>query len=242
MPIIVYTPLVQEAPITQPKHLITMEKVEEMLSGKLKAPVRVVATTDQVGTYAAAPDLEFTYTATEALHIDGVAMLVGDRVLLQNQTDPTQNGIYTVEVAGEDGPTPPAEAAVLKRAPDFNDSSMIEQGQQVSVMEGTTQANTTWRLTTGGIITLDSTGLDFVSIAPSTGASAFSDDIQGDSVQTAFNLKHDLNNDAPVVQVYNASNKMLVLTDVELVDANNVSIGFATAPTPADVFTVVVVG
>lgn len=220
-----------------PKHLVTREFVENLLSGKIKAPVRVVATTNQVGTYTAAPDLEFHYTANGPLVIDGVTLAVGDRVLLQNQTAGTQNGIYTVEEAGS--ATAPAE---LKRAPDFHESAQIQQGVSISVIEGDTHANTTWRLVTGGTITLDSTALEFLEVAPATGAEKFAETITGDAVKTSFDVTHGLGTTDVTVQVFNETSKAVVLTDITVTDGNEVAIGFAEAPTASDVFRVVVVG
>lgn len=243
MPIVSYVNIQQEATPNAPKHLVTLEVVEQLLSGKLKAPVRLVSTTDLVGTYVGAPDFELTLTATGELEIDGVKVNVGDRVLLAGQTDQTQNGIYTVEAAGEDGPTPPAAPAELKRASDFNDSGLIQQGVTINVMEGDSHANFSFRLVTGGTITLDSTALEFVSVTPSTGAAKFAETITGDSVLTEFDVDHNLGSEDVTVQVFDLANHAAVLTDISVKDSNTVTIGFADAPTPSDgPFRVVVVG
>lgn len=220
-----------------PKHLVTREFVENLLSGKIKAPVRVVATTDQAGTYVAAPDLEFTYTATAELEIDGITLAVGDRVLLAAQTNGTENGIYTVEDAGS-----PTTQALLKRATDFDEDAKISQGVSISVIEGDTHANSTFRLITGGTITLDSTALEFLEVAPATGAAKFAETITGDAVKTSFDVTHNLGTTDVTVQVFNESSKAVVLTDIVVTDGNEVAIGFAEAPTASDVFRVVVVG
>lgn len=242
MPIQSYVNISLETEPTAPKHLVTLQKVLELISGKFKAPVSVVATTPQAGTYAPAPDFEFTYTALEALEIDGVALAVGDRVLLTAQANDTENGIYVVTNAGEDGPTPPAEAAILTRSNDFNDSTLIEQGVQVNVSNGTLNSGTTWRLVTGGTITLDSTALEFQQVKPTTGASKYAETITGDSATTDFTINHDLGTTDVTVDVYNLANHMMVLTDITVTDSNNIEIGFADAPAPSGVFRVVVVG
>lgn len=222
---------------TAPKHLVTREFVENLLSGKIKSPVRVVATTNQAGTYAAAPDLEFTYTANAELEIDGIPLAVGDRVLLAGQTTGTQNGIYIVTDAGST-----TTQAVLTRAADFDESAKISQGVSISVIEGDTHANTTFRLITGGTITLDSTALEFLEVSPATGAAKYATTLTGDSVKTSFDVAHNLSTTDVTVQVFRETDKAVVLTDITVTDGMEVAIGFAEAPTPSDVFRVVVVG
>ena len=72
-----------------------------------------------------------------ALTIDGVTLDSGDRILLQDQTDATQNGIYVVSETG-DATSP----AVLTRAFDFNISSEMVSGSFTFVSEGTVNAGT----------------------------------------------------------------------------------------------------
>jgi hypothetical protein len=69
--------------------------------------------------------------------IDGVALAVNDRILVKDQTDQTQNGIYVYNGAGNP----------LTRAPDANVGAELNAAV-VTVREGTTNAGTTWRQTT----------------------------------------------------------------------------------------------
>jgi hypothetical protein len=69
------------------------------------------------------------------LTVDGVATVAGDRVLAKNQTDATQNGIYT------------ASEGTWFRAPDANASRTLRKGMMVYVQEGT-QADNVWVLST----------------------------------------------------------------------------------------------
>ena len=68
--------------------------------------------------------------------IDGVTLSVGDRVLLKDQTDPKENGIYIFN-----GATSP-----LTRAPDASTASELINAVVV-VDEGSSNAGTTWRQT-----------------------------------------------------------------------------------------------
>ena len=77
-----------------------------------------------------------------AFTIDGYSNFVtGDRVLIKNQTDATQNGIYNVTTIGTSSTN-----WVLTRARDYDNSSAggVAAGDLIFVGEGTTQASTSW--------------------------------------------------------------------------------------------------
>jgi hypothetical protein len=92
--------------------------------------VRVATTSSIVGSYNSTIK-EFIVSATGALIIDGVALNIGDRVLLKNQTIGFLNGIYTVTSVGDI-----TTQAVLTRASDFDSSSDVKQFQSVYVLQG----------------------------------------------------------------------------------------------------------
>ena len=79
--------------------------------------------------------------------IDGVQLVDGDRVLVKQQVNATENGIY---VAGEDS---------WVRPPDVNSSASLQQATVV-VQEGTTHSDTTWTVTTDDVV-LDTTSVTF---------------------------------------------------------------------------------
>ena len=81
-----------------------------------------------------------------AVTLDGVSVVAGDRVLVKNQTDPTQNGIYTVT------------AGAWTRTPDADIEAEL-LGAAVFVQQGTTQADTAWIMTANAPITVGTTGL-----------------------------------------------------------------------------------
>jgi len=106
-------------------------------------PVRLCATSNQTGIYFNGQvnngvGATFTY-ATGALTIDSVVVNVGDRILLQNQTAPEQNGIYVCNVAGATG-----IAAILQRSADMQNIEQIRGGFYVSVSAGTVNASSIW--------------------------------------------------------------------------------------------------
>lgn len=92
------------------------------------------------------------------LTIDGVALSNGDRVFLKDQTDATQNGIYTASGIGT--------VADLNRATDANTAVKLSDSMIVTIEQGTVNADTIWELTTNNPITLNTTPLYFTRIFP----------------------------------------------------------------------------
>jgi hypothetical protein len=82
--------------------------------------------------------------------IDGIVLTTGDRILIKDQTNGADNGIYTINASG--APT---------RATDANSANHMVAGLMVYVREGTINAKGTWKLTTTGAITLGTTPLTF---------------------------------------------------------------------------------
>jgi hypothetical protein len=101
-----------------------------------KSAVRVSSTVALTVTYAnGALGVGATLTnagAMAALSLDGVAVSVGDRVLIWNQVSQFQNGIYVVTTVGSG-----AVNWVLTRATDYDQAAEIAQGQVVLVNQGT---------------------------------------------------------------------------------------------------------
>lgn len=83
--------------------------------------------------------------------IDTKTLVTGDRILIKNQADPTENGIYTVNVSG--APT---------RATDFDVDAEVTANAFVWVEDGDANIDTGWVLTTNNPITVGATGLTFV--------------------------------------------------------------------------------
>lgn len=82
--------------------------------------------------------------------LDGVTLATGDRVLLKDQTTPSQNGIYVVVASG-----------AASRATDADDDSEVTANMFVWVEEGTANADSGWVLTTNDDIVVDTTALTF---------------------------------------------------------------------------------
>src|SRR5271154_1871763 len=92
------------------------------------------------------------------LMLDGIFPVGGERVLITNQTNQTQNGIYIVTNAGS-----LTQAWVLTRATDFDNSasSRIVQGNYLPVLFGNLNALTFWFLISPTPITLGSDNVIF---------------------------------------------------------------------------------
>lgn len=101
----------------------------------------------------------------EAITIDGVALSLNDRVLLYEQTDATQNGIYTVTTVGS-----ASTNWVLTRATDADsygasDPDALGQGDAFFVLEGTAGAGELYVMNTEGSITFGTTNITFTQVA-----------------------------------------------------------------------------
>jgi phage-related tail fiber protein len=80
--------------------------------------------------------------------IDGVALKVGDRVLVKDLLNASKNGIWVAAASG-----------AWTRAPDANTSALMTPEMAVRVSEGTSNAHTEWFLSTQNPTTLETTGL-----------------------------------------------------------------------------------
>lgn len=109
---------------TQALHSATKQYVDSVSEG-LHVHASVSAAT--VSNIDLATDVENGDT------LDGVTLSTGNRILIKNQTDQTQNGIYVVSASG--APT---------RALDFDSPAEIDGGDFVFVTGGTANDNTGW--------------------------------------------------------------------------------------------------
>lgn len=199
--------------------------------------------------------------------VDGISMVVNDRVLVKNQTTASENGLYIWNGA----------AVAMTRAADASTFPELEQAV-VTVEEGTS-AGTTFRQTTVNG-TLGSSSIAwtiFGTAAPSASEAtagitelatqaetdAGTDDLRaitplkmanwsgrkrkaiatiGDGSATTFNLDHNFASRDVAVEVYrNSGNFDSVLCDVTRPTTNRVTLTFLSAPA-ASAYNVVVIG
>ncbi len=122
----------------------------------VKASVRVASTAN----LDPSTDLEDGDT------VDGVLLATGDRVLLKDQTDASENGIYVVPASG-----------AASRAADFV-NPYVSPNAFVFVEEGTANADSGWVLITDGSIDVGTDDLDFTAFFGS-GASVTASNLGG---------------------------------------------------------------
>jgi len=169
--------------------------VASLSSGlQIKGSVRVASTANFASTRAAGTadasggngvGERLTASANGALSIDGITVAAGDRVLLKNQTDAKQNGIYTVTNAGGS-----SAAAVLTRATDSDNSvdGEVREGLFTFTQEGTANARDGYVLLTEGsrageIFQLGTDSLNFtqftgaIPVTVGTGLTNYNDQI-----------------------------------------------------------------
>lgn len=98
-----------------------------------------------------------------AISIDSVALSLNDRVLVWNQSNPIQNGLYYVSVVGSG-----TVAWVLTRATDFNQTSDIIQYGLVFINQGVTYAGRLFQETATTPVTIGTNAIDFSLFSFST--------------------------------------------------------------------------
>jgi hypothetical protein len=132
-------------------------------------PVRVEREGNLTATYnngTAGVGATLTNSGTQAaLVIDGVTLNSADRVLVYEQTDQTQNGIYTVTNTGS-----ASTNWVLTRATDADsygpsDPDSLGQGDAFFVQEGAAGAGETYVMNTEGTITFGTTNITFAQFS-----------------------------------------------------------------------------
>ena len=125
---------------------LTRPKYSNIVDTDYKQSVRVVTTTN------------ITLSGSAPSTYDGVALIAGDRILVNAQSTGSQNGIYTVSVVGS------GSNGTWARAFDASISERVTAGMRTFVAEGT-YAGTEYRLVTPDPITLGTTSLSFQSTA-----------------------------------------------------------------------------
>lgn len=126
-----------------------------------KAPARLIALTNVS-----------TLSGTGVV-IDGRPVLIGDRVVLNGQNDPRQNGIMVVT------------AGAWMRAPDADENHELVTGSQIAITDGLTQAGTIWSQTQPMGQTV--IGSSIISYSPTMGLSTFG---AGNGLYTSGNTLH----------------------------------------------------
>lgn len=134
-------------------------------STAIKAPVRCATTAN--------------ITLSGLQTIDGIVLAEDDenlRVLVKDQTDATENGIYD------------ASSSAWTRAADFDGNRDVRMGTQVSINEGTIHENANWRVTTTDPIVIGTSEIEFENVpllevaSAITGATAKTTPVDADTM------------------------------------------------------------
>ena len=151
--------------------LTTKQYVDGLVASGIHfhAPVRVespIALTVTYNNGTAGVGATLTNAGTQAaLVVDGVTVSVSDRVLIYQQVNQTQNGIYVVTNVGSGSTN-----WVLTRSSDantyvINSANGLSEGSTVFVQEGATGAGETYTCNTSGVITFGTTNITFAQIS-----------------------------------------------------------------------------
>lgn len=92
-------------------------------------------------------------TLSNTQTVDGVALAVGNRVLVKNQTNGAENGIYVVQ------------SGAWTRSTDADTATDLSSGTFVFVEQGTANADSGWVLSTEDPITIGTTSLTWVQFS-----------------------------------------------------------------------------
>ena len=188
--------------------------------------------------------------------LDGVVLVTGDRVLVKNQTDATENGIYVVAASGA-----PA------RSSDADTAAEITASFAVFVEEGTVNTDSGWTLTNNGAVTVGTTALSFtqftglgqitagagltktantLDVIGGDGITVNADSVVidravvvtkyatnvGDGTNTSYTITHNLATRDVIVSLFdNSSPYAEVMADVEHSTTNTITLLFSVAPT-----------
>jgi hypothetical protein len=172
------------------------------------------------------------------LTIDGVTLVANDRVLVKDQSTGSANGIYV------------AAAGAWSRSTDADANAEVTAGLSVMITEGTTLADTQWRLVTNDPIVVGTTSLSFTQIGAGTsysqgtgisiGGSVISIDAAvvvrkyastiGDNSAASIAVSHGLSTLDVQVQVYEVATGATVECDVTRNSTSQVTLGFSVAP------------
>jgi hypothetical protein len=124
----------------------TKTYVDDLVAGLKTRIITRVATTANINL---STDLENGDT------LDGITLVTGNKILVKDQTNQTQNGIYIVPASG-----------AASRDPDFDTVAELA-GQLVIVQEGSTNADKIYLCTTDNSGSIGSVNITFSQVQPS---------------------------------------------------------------------------
>ena len=214
---------------------VNLGQVKDLVNRYNKEPVRVATTAELTGSYATG-----VLTLSSPLTtLDGVTLADGDAILVKDQSDKTQNGIYTIDATGN----------TLTRRDDFKEGKTILNNTFVNVMEGTANGDTRWTIVSDGVITVNSSNITFVKDIDTASSSikVAKGSITGDDSTTAFNVAHNLNltdANAYILMIKDSAGNTVYADDVPTTSnkANSITVTFSTAPAMGETYKAFILG
>lgn len=234
--------------------LTTKQYVDAKVNGlSWKNAARVATTTN--GTLATA------YANGQV--IDGVTLATGDRILIKDQTNQPDNGIYVVAATGA-----PTRATDADSTAELDSAAVLVEAGTVNADQAYTQttnaptvgsSNIVWAQFGGTNLPTAGNGLsrtgNTLAVAANTGILVSGSGVAvdtsivarhvaaaiGNGSLTSIPVTHNLGTQDISVTVIRVSDHAMVLTDWVATDANTVTLSFATAPT-TNQYRVVVIG
>ena len=214
---------------------VNLGQVKSIIDRYNKEPVMVATTSELNGTYTTN-----TLTLNSALtELDGVILSDGFEILVKDQADKTQNGIYTIDSTG----------LVLTRRADFEENKVILNNTFVNVMQGTVNGDSRWTIVSDGALTVGSVNITFVKDIDTTSGSVnvVKANITGDGTTKIFNASHNLNlNDfnAYLLIIKDADGDNVYVDDKPTTsnESNSITLTFSTAPIVGETFKIYILG
>ena len=217
------------------KEAVNLGQVKDLVNRYNKEPVRVATTAELTGTYTTG-----VLTLDSALTtLDGVTLAENDAVLVKDQADKTQNGIYVIDSTGN----------TLTRREDFEEGKVILNNTFVNVMEGTANGDSRWTVVSDGVLTVNTSTIQFVKDIDTSSSSinVVKGSITGDDVTTAFNVAHNLNLtdvNAYILLIKDSAGNTVYADDVPTLanEANSITVTFSVAPVTGETYKVFILG
>lgn len=122
---------------------LTRPRAHQLSGVSAKSAVRVLS------------DSNVTLSGGTPATVDGVSLTIDDRILVTGQSTASENGLYRCTVVGS------GSNGTWVRSRDGSHQGTIVAGMTCMVTEGSSYADTLWKLITDGTITLGTTSLTF---------------------------------------------------------------------------------
>lgn len=198
-------------------HFATKGYVDDLIAGMRWDPVEVVSV-DNLNGVLSGDFLTLTAAASEIFpDVDDITLSVGDRILVNGQTDAKANGLYEVTDVGS-ASTP----WVLTRTSDADVDAEFVAGKMVYVKQGTDFGDTNFRLVNNAV-TLGTTDITFEAWT-TAGLEEVQAEITGDGSLTEFSVSHTLNTRLVTVDAFEATTMRPVTFAYEADTVNTIKV------------------